>query len=114
MKKVLYLLLVVIIAYSCTPSFTQDEKEIINSELRIYKTSHPTDSLVLRTKCIDIPRSELNKADYKLLVEKMLKIVQLPENDGVGIAAPQIGINRNLALIQRFDKKSLSSQTLFR
>ncbi len=34
----------------------------------------------------------------------MLKSVQDSSRRGVGIAAPQVGINRNLIWVQRFDK----------
>ena len=105
MKKVLFLLALSIITFSCTPSWTAEEKNIINSELRVYKTSSPSDSAVLRAQCIDIPERQLKKAEYELLIKKMLKTVQDPVNNGVGIAAPQIGINRNLVLVQRFDKE---------
>jgi peptide deformylase len=35
----------------------------------------------------------------------MLKTVRNPENEGVGIAAPQVGILRRLVAVQRFDKE---------
>ena len=34
----------------------------------------------------------------------MLCTVNDPENPGVGIAAPQVGISRQLVAVQRFDK----------
>ena len=105
MKKILFLLALSIITFSCTPSWTAEEKNIINSELRVYKDSNPADIAVLRGQSKDIPVRQLYKEHYQMLVKKMLKTVQSPENDGVGIAAPQIGINRNLVLVQRFDKE---------
>lgn len=35
----------------------------------------------------------------------MLKTVQDPTIDGVGLAAPQIGINKRVVAVQRYDKK---------
>jgi peptide deformylase len=35
----------------------------------------------------------------------MLATVQNPENEGVGIAAPQVGILRRVVAVQRFDKE---------
>jgi peptide deformylase len=39
-----------------------------------------------------------------LLTQRMLATVKDTVNPGVGIAAPQIGINRNVIWVQRFDK----------
>lgn len=39
-----------------------------------------------------------------ILLHRMLLTVQHPDHDGVGIAAPQVGINRNVIWVQRFDK----------
>jgi len=38
------------------------------------------------------------------LATRMLATVQDPEHAGVGIAAPQVGINKSLIWVQRFDK----------
>jgi len=39
----------------------------------------------------------------------MLKTVKNPAHPGVGIAAPQVGINRNATWIQRYDKGTFTS-----
>src|SRR5690606_15315682 len=41
----------------------------------------------------------------KLLAERMLLSVNDPNHKGVGIAAPQVGINRRMILVKRFDKE---------
>jgi peptide deformylase len=37
----------------------------------------------------------------------MLATVTHPSQDGVGIAAPQVGINRRIVAVQRFDKEEV-------
>ena len=43
--------------------------------------------------------------EYELLVNRMLATVRNPGNEGVGIAAPQVGILRRIVAVQRFDKE---------
>ena len=46
----------------------------------------------------------LRTDDYAVLRRRMLATVQDPQNTGVGIAAPQVGILRRMIAVQRFDK----------
>ena len=46
----------------------------------------------------------LRTDDYAVLRRRMLATVQDPQNSGVGIAAPQVGILRRMIAVQRFDK----------
>ena len=84
----------------------RDELKIIQQPtekglLRVLQTTVKDDSLKLRRTA-----EKLNVKDPKLqlLISLLLRTVQDPENEGVGIAAPQVGINKQLFLIQRFDK----------
>lgn len=84
---------------------TDEEKLLIETEpyemMRVLRTDNPEDSLVLNTSSLPIdPTDELTA----LLAERMFISVNDPENTGVGIAAPQVGINRKLIWVQRFDK----------
>lgn len=85
--------------------FTSEEEALITQNssemMRVYQLSHQTDSLVL--KSVSKPIQPNHKLTH-LLAERMLKSVQDPNRRGVGIAAPQVGINRRLILVQRFDK----------
>ena len=47
----------------------------------------------------------LQTEEWALLRERMLLTVQDPEATGVGIAAPQVGLHRNVVAVQRFDKE---------
>lgn len=44
--------------------------------------------------------------EYRRLEEKMIATVTSPEQDGVGIAGPQVGISRRIVAVQRFDKET--------
>lgn len=69
--------------------------------LTVLKTTNKADSLLLRQIALPV---NVQDAQLPLLIKKMQQTVSHPDNDGVGIAAPQIGINIQLFLIQRFDK----------
>lgn len=64
----------------------------------------PQDSAVLRTPSRDVERRALRSTELRTLLDKMLYTVTDPSQDGVGIAAPQVGINRRIVLVQRLDK----------
>lgn len=83
------------------------EIRIINSGkgcMRVLSVDDIYDSVVLRAQSISIPYRALGSSSYRKLCERMLATVKDPRYDGVGIAAPQVGINRRLVAVQRFDK----------
>ena len=87
-------------------AFTKEQRMIIRqSDSVMYVTTWPLDSAVLRTPCVDLTKAELKSKDFKTLMAKMLKTVRAPQHDGVGIAAPQVGISKRLICLQRFDKE---------
>jgi len=72
-----------------------------NDLMRVYNLSSAEDSIILKSTSIEIsPTHTLTH----LLAKRMLKTVQNTEHMGVGIAAPQVGINRRIMVVQRFDK----------
>ena len=77
---------------------------IRQSDSVMYVTVWPADSAVLRTPCTDLTKTELKSKDLKTLMAKMLATVRAPQHDGVGIAAPQVGISKRIIWLQRFDK----------
>ena len=86
--------------------FTKEQRMIIRkSDSVMYVTTWPEDSAILRTPCVDLTRSELKSGDLKKLLMKMLATVRSPQHDGVGIAAPQVGIGKRIVCLQRFDKE---------
>ncbi|WP_221410459.1 peptide deformylase [Apibacter sp. HY039] len=97
-------LLILFLFTGCASVFTESEKTLIyqnpESPARLITLKNPSDSLILRRRSVDIKNSRKNK-DLPQLVKK-LYLTMLAEN-GVGIAAPQIGINRNIFLFYRLD-----------
>ena len=88
-------------------SWSKAEKDLICGEsetMRVLTVYDKADSLVLRTECAEISTEELRSDEYKMLADKMVATVTSPEEDGVGIAGPQVGISRRIVAVQRFDK----------
>lgn len=86
--------------------FTQNEKILINSgttetPFRVLKVTDQQDSIFLRQKCSDI--ENINESEDLQLLIGRLKTTMAAES-GVGIAAPQVGIGRNVFLFTRIDK----------
>ena len=75
--------------------------------MRVLTIDNPDDCAVLRAKSSDLSAEALRSDDYKRLAELMLTTVTHPSQDGVGIAAPQVGINRRVVAVQRFDKEEV-------
>lgn len=95
---------------SCNRGFTKQELSLIHeadSIMRVLTVDNPEDSAVLRAKSSDLSAEALRSDDYKRLAELMLATVTHPSQDGVGIAAPQVGINRRIVAVQRFDKEEV-------
>lgn len=100
-------LMMVAVACQNGESWSKAEKDLICGEsetMRVLTVYDKTDSLVLRAKCVEISAMELKSDEYKLLADKMVATVTSPEQDGVGIAGPQVGISRRIVAVQRFDK----------
>lgn len=90
-------------------SFTNEEIELIinsktNLPLRVLKTTDLRDSLFLR-RVSDSISFERDSQLLKRLVLQMLTTVNDSLSQGVGIAAPQVGISKRVILVQRFDKQ---------
>ena len=95
---------------SCTSkgNFTRSERELINgcdSIFRVLTIDNPTDVEILRSKSVNLSDKALLSKDFARLSELMLATVTHPSQDGVGIAGPQVGLNRRVIAVQRFDKE---------
>lgn len=73
--------------------------------MRVLTVDDTADLKVLRTACRDISPRELADPLYAALASKLVATVTSPEQDGVGIAGPQVGLSRNVIAVQRFDKE---------
>ena len=104
MKKV-SLLLVLFSVFVFSQKYTKSEisritEGTIDSALPIFQTSDSLQHRVLLDQSIDAkPKDQYTK----ILVNRM-KLALISTGSGVGIAAPQVGINRNIICAKRFDK----------
>ncbi len=93
-----------------TNNFNQEQIDLIMSgdslkPMRVFEIDKFTDSILLRTKCENV---NVNSEDVVLLnlIKRMYSTVNDSLSAGVGIAAPQVGILKNIILVQRFDKEN--------
>lgn len=87
--------------------FDAREREIIarsDSVMYVTVVSDPADSLLLRQPCAELTAEEIRSDTYRALAAKLLATVRSPQQGGVGIAAPQVGVLRRVAAIQRLDR----------
>lgn len=93
---------------SCTQTvWTASEKALLNGDsdvMRVLSVDNPADSAVLYTVCTELPAEALATPEFEQLSRKLLATVVSPDQEGVGIAAPQVGISRRVIAVQRFDK----------
>ncbi len=85
--------------------FTSAETQLImsgdtNEPMRVLLTSNIQDSLQLRKVSIDVNPDPRNPVLLHLIKRMYYTMIQ---EGGVGIAAPQVGIQRNLFWFKRFD-----------
>lgn len=107
MKKVMLTSLVLVMVLTAQAQrLTETERSLVMSGgktdmFRVLQVTNAEDAKILKGVSTDV---NLKDETLPLLLDRMLATVQDPENTGVGIAAPQIGINKNVILVQRFDK----------
>ncbi len=104
MKK-LSLLLILYVGFIHAQKLTADEVKLINqgdinTALPIYQTTDENQHKTLLSFSAEIDPLDKNTA---VLIERMKKSL-MSTDGGVGIAAPQVGINRKVIWVQRFDK----------
>lgn len=89
-------------------TFTEKELSLINgadSIMRVLTVDRPDDLSILRAQSNDLSVEALSSEDYLALARLMVATVTHPSQDGVGIAGPQVGLNRRVVAVQRFDKE---------
>lgn len=96
-------------------NYTNSQKELINigksdDPMRIFLITNKQDSILLRTKSNRI-NLNIDLETTKLLSQRLLSTVQDPAHAGVGIAAPQVGIIKNMIVVQRYDKEGFPFET---
>ncbi|MDO5974462.1 peptide deformylase [Flavivirga jejuensis] len=90
-------------------SFSSNENSLINNAdsltpMRVYKITNKKDSLLLRTNSSYI-KPDPNNRTLQIFVKRLYATVRDSISMGVGIAAPQVGVLKNIIWIQRFDKE---------
>ena len=106
--KALLIALTVLLVAGCRGGWTAAERELIESQpdvMRVLTVEDAADLKVLRAECRDFSARELADPLYAELSSKLIATVTSPEQDGVGIAGPQVGLSRNVIAVQRFDKE---------
>ncbi|MBQ5726788.1 MAG: peptide deformylase [Alistipes sp.] len=109
MKLILAIIMTISLSTtSCQRGFTEAEKATIgtgNNMMPVMSIDNEKDSLLIRKKSKPLTKKDVLSEEFATLCRRMLKTVRNPENEGVGIAAPQVGILRRLVAVQRFDKE---------
>ena len=85
---------------------TRSEKALISSSdslMHVLVVSDSSELAVLRARSLDFTDADLRSSEFASLVAKMKYTVQDPSQDGVGIAAPQVGLNRRVIIVCRLD-----------
>ncbi|RRQ45936.1 peptide deformylase [Chryseobacterium sp. SC28] len=105
MRNFIVFTLLFVSCFGFSQKFSKAEKELIHSgddktALPIYQTDNEDQHKVLLKPCEKISPKDKN---LPILIERM-RLALAATDGGVGIAAPQVGINRRLVLVQRFDK----------
>ena len=111
MRKYLFMGILAVVSVCCTTakiSLSEQEIALIDGSgdvMRVLTIDNPGDSLVLRSECAEFNAADLKTPEYAALAGKMAATMTSPEQDGVGIAGPQVGILRRIIVVQRFDKE---------
>ena len=88
--------------------FTSDELAILESTdsiMRVLTIEDPSDLAILRGVSSNFSSEALLSDEFARLAKLMVATVTHPSQDGVGIAGPQVGLNRRVVAVQRFDKE---------
>ena len=110
---ILGLLLLITSVTSCCRSsngFCKNELALINSTdsiMRVLTVEDSLDNAVLRAPSKDFSIRALRSEEFAKLSRLMVATVTHPSQDGVGIAGPQVGLNRRVVAVQRFDKGTI-------
>lgn len=106
MKKSILVSFLLISMVTFSQKLTKEETDFIlaadsTQMFKIIQITEPNEFKILKAVSTDVnPKDKL----LPIIAKRMYLAMRNPENPGIGIAAPQVGINRNLFWVQRFDK----------
>lgn len=75
----------------------------MSKPLRILTIDNKKDEEVLRTPSKDVALEEIGSTDFEVFLEKLLLTAKLSEEPAGGIAAPQVGVNKNIFFLLNYD-----------
>lgn len=105
--KLLTILSLAVLSAGC--GFTAKQRQIIGREadgiMQLVTVDDIEDSIFLRSVAQELSPSQIKSKKLQILKHRMLATVNDPANEGVGIAAPQVGLSYRLIAVQRFDKE---------
>jgi peptide deformylase len=104
-KKILIFCACLAVVSCRTTTFTRVEKALIEAggteeAFRVLQITDHRDSLVLRIPCVDL-KHFANDTTLARFIARLKTTLSV--SNGVGIAAPQVGISRNIFLFMRLD-----------
>lgn len=109
MKKLILVFSCALMFVACGGGFTAKEREVIYAGegdiMRLVTIADKADSLLLRSTSKPMTEKMVQSEEFATLCRRMLATVKDPSNEGVGIAAPQVGVLRRMVAVQRFDKQ---------
>ncbi|CAM4156364.1 peptide deformylase [Flavobacterium antarcticum] len=102
----LHLLFFFIATNLSAQKFSMEERTLIQSGdsktmMKVIQVTDEKELQILKTVSTDV---DLKDKLLPVLAERMFLSMRDSLNPGIGIAAPQVGINRNVFWVQRFDK----------
>ena len=108
MKTLLYLILIIGLTSCSSTNFTKHQKQYITRKdaskpMRVFLITNKKDSILLRERSTYIKPSPKNKI-LQTFAKRLIATVKDSSSLGVGIAAPQVGILKNIIVVQRLDK----------
>lgn len=111
MQKIILILAAALSFASCginsRLTMTKEESALINGSpdiMRILTIDNDADLAVLRNSSVNLNVADLNTPEYAALARKLIMTLESTDG-GVGLAAPQVGINRRVVAVQRVDKE---------
>lgn len=112
MKQILIILILGSFAFAkaqqTSAPFNKQQRDMImdaeaETPMRVFKITSKTDSLLLRKNSESV-NVDPKDPTLKRLVDRMYATVRDSMSLGAGIAAPQVGVLKRIAWVQRFDK----------
>lgn len=108
MKRLFMILAAAASLQACSNNpWSEHESRLINESdevMHVFTVEDEAEHQLLRARCEDFTPEMIASPTYAVLARKMVSTVTSPEQDGVGIAGPQVGLSRRVVAVMRRDK----------